>query len=561
MESPFLRKIGMKVLLILLWLKLSHLVLIRNSGVHNSFNAFDPSIVGWSPLHRACILSTSGRPRATQRAAPVAPQGGGATVSAETGWKLLEKSTGNVRKPWENNGKTIRNPQRTIGHPLFSGGSSSLRDYISWWAPTKAKSLKKAKLDQTSNFEWNLNQEFQTLRSPKKLQQPNSTTFFFCGVSAFQHNCPCKAQFRDPYSQDSRWPFHAPVSWMPERDENWKFPILGHMDTCTFIYRYRYRYWFWYWYWFFWIGSQQLARAPTFPNQKGDPLTKLDTGPLVPPVAPWAEHRSFFYACTTRGDHTRPPKPSLKEIELQPLEDAWILVAPHWRSHVQPRCIDSRNNILTCTVDSKITRLKNLYKVLFCQSVPTWKWAAHLGLTGMMDVDWSSRFISGQNSAPLRMDEGTSFPEQGQKHASLTLYHWVCWSRCCRIFLSARCFKISSISWRIHFPFDRKERRTVVSMSLVKPSAICAALCTQRVTTPSFERSRMTKASRAVRCSVHWGMDVFCNKSWRLLQSTTANAWRRDFQRFVLVFSMQQKDLKSRPSAIVSNSRDPGVSW
>ena len=88
--------------------------------------------------------------------------------------------------------------------------------------------------------------------------------------------------------------------------------------------------------------------------------------------------------------------------------------------------------------------------------------------------------------------------------------------------LSARARRISSTSWMIHRPVCRNFRRLEQSMCLVKLSANCAAEWTHFTTTPSFSLSLMINASSMTLCSWHCGIVVFCIRSYRLLQSTTA---------------------------------------
>ena len=67
-----------------------------------------------------------------------------------------------------------------------------------------------------------------------------------------------------------------------------------------------------------------------------------------------------------------------------------------------------------------------------------------------------------------------------------------------------------------------KSRNFWQSIILVSGSAICAAEWTQCNLTPCFILSLITKASRRVLCSWHWGMVFLVMTSYRDLQSTTA---------------------------------------
>ena len=62
------------------------------------------------------------------------------------------------------------------------------------------------------------------------------------------------------------------------------------------------------------------------------------------------------------------------------------------------------------------------------------------------------------------------------------------------------------------------------SMTFVRLSANWAALWTHFIDTFSFMRSRIISASNVVRYSWHWGIFVFWIRSYKLLQSTMANA-------------------------------------
>ena len=90
-----------------------------------------------------------------------------------------------------------------------------------------------------------------------------------------------------------------------------------------------------------------------------------------------------------------------------------------------------------------------------------------------------------------------------------------CWYHCCFTFLSALCLRISSTSCKkcTLIPWDKKDLSTAVYISLVKVSAIWAALCTHLINTPSFRRSLITRASSIMRYSEHWRMEVFWRRS------------------------------------------------
>ena len=125
--------------------------------------------------------------------------------------------------------------------------------------------------------------------------------------------------------------------------------------TCTVCICIYYIYMYKYIYIYCWIGSQQLARAPTFPKDKEPKWTERDPWSKQP-VAHRSESRSSFSMAAPHAhhSHTGHPSPTQKESRAATSCSSHIC-SPAGSSMLTQLIVIIQKNIPTCKIGCKIT--------------------------------------------------------------------------------------------------------------------------------------------------------------------------------------------------------------